>query len=80
MEDRVHTVKVKYYSGYKGEETPRSVLVEGEELPIDRILERKKILVPGTNELRREFTIQLKGRLAVLKISSSGLGELTELS
>jgi len=79
MHNQTRTVEVKFYSGYKGEETPRSVLVEGEELPIDRILERKKILDPETNEVRREYTIKLSDKRAILKISSSGACELVDL-
>lgn len=79
MRGQARKVKVKFYSGYKGEETPRSVLIEGQEFVISRILERKKILDPKTGEVRREYTIELKDGLAVLKISSSGACELADL-
>jgi hypothetical protein len=71
-----HQVKVKFYSGYKGEETPRSVCLEEEEIAIDRILERKKILDSETSEAREEYTIKLKGRKAILRIFGSGACEL----
>ena len=78
MHDQAHKVEVKFYAGYKGEETPRSVLFEGQEFTIDRILERKKILDPKTGEVRREYTIKLKDKLAILKISHSGSAALVE--
>ena len=77
---RSQKVKVKYYSGYKGEETPRSVLIEEEEFPIERILQRQKVLDPKTHEVRDEYTVQLKGKNFILKILSSGECELVYLS
>ena len=80
MKDQAHKVKVKFYSGYTGEETPRSVLFKDKKFAIDRILERKKILDPQTQEIRNEYTIELKGRKATLKIFGSGECELVYLS
>lgn len=80
MQGQSHKVKVQFYSGYTGEETPRSVLFRDEEFTIDRILERKKILDPKTNEIRNEYTIKLEGRTAILKILGSGECELVYLS
>jgi hypothetical protein len=79
MRGQSRKVKVKFYSGYKGEETPRSVFIEDEEFPIDRVIDRKKILEPKTGEVRREFTITINERRAVLKISSTGECELIDL-
>ena len=72
-------VKVKYYSGYKGEETPRSVFINDEERAIDRLCERKKILDPKTGEIHEEYTIEMKSKKAILKIFSSGESELADL-
>lgn len=80
MQGQSQKVKVRFYSGYTGEETPRSVLFRDEEFTIDRILERKKILDPKTREIRNEYTIKLKGRTAILKIFGSGECELAYLS
>ncbi len=75
-----HKVKVRFYSGYKGEEKPRSVLLEGREISVDRILERKRIVDSETGESRDEYTIELDGKRATLKIPNSGECELTYLS
>jgi hypothetical protein len=80
MQGQSQRVKVKFYSGYTGEEAPRSVLIKDEEFPIDRILERKKIYDPKTGEVRKEFTIKINERRAILKISKSGECELVDLS
>ncbi len=80
MYDRSNKVKVLFYSGFKGEETPRSVVIEDEEFPIERILERQKVLDSKTGEARDEYTIKLKGKKFILKIFSSGACELVDLS
>lgn len=76
MRGQSQKVKVKFYSGYKGEETPMSVLFKDKELSIDRILERKKILDQATGEVREEYRIKLNGRLAILKVYGSKECEL----
>ncbi len=80
MQDKSHKVKVRFYSGYKGEETPRTVFFQDSEIPIDRILQRKQILDSETGDSREEYTIELKGRAAILKLWSSGECELIYLS
>lgn len=79
MQGQSFKVKVSFYSGYKGEETPRSVLFRDKEISIDRILQRKRILNTETENSRDEYTIELKGRRAILKVFSSGECELTYL-
>jgi hypothetical protein len=80
MRGQFTKVKVKFYAGHKGEETPRSVLLDDKEFPIDRILERKKILDQKTGEVRDDYTIKLEGRIVVLMIFASGECELVDLS
>ena len=80
MQGQSFKVKVRFYSGYKGEETPRSVVFDDKEISIDRILERKRILDSKTAQSREEYTIKLSGRRAILKMHSSGECELVYLS
>lgn len=80
MQSQPKKVGVKFHSGYKGEETPRSVLFKDQELPIDQICARKRVFDPKTGEVREEYTIKMKGQTAVLKIYSSGDCELVEPS
>ena len=79
MQGQSHKVKVRFYSGYKGEETPRAVVFGDQEFSVDCILKRKRILDPETGESREEFTIRLKGKKAILKIGGSGECELIYL-
>jgi hypothetical protein len=35
-------IKVRFYSGYKGEETPRALVVAGREYPVDKVIWHKR--------------------------------------
>ncbi len=69
-------VRVNFYSGFKGEESPRSVVLKDKEFPIDRILARKRILDHKTGEVREEYKIEVNGRTAILKVHRSREGEI----
>lgn len=73
-------VNVRFHAGYKGEETPRSVVCDQIEYPIEKILERKRVLNHKTGTGREEFTIVINEKKAVLKKYASGECELTYLS
>jgi hypothetical protein len=65
-------IDVLFYSGYKGQETPRALVVAGREYPIDEILWRKK----GQNKENREpfelVRCRAAGQEVTLRIGPSG--------
>ena len=79
MKDRSRKVRVLFHSGYKGEETPRSVTFGHEECPIEKIIARKRILDHKTGKEREEYKIKLKDKIAILKIYDSQECEITFL-
>jgi hypothetical protein len=48
-------VKVLCYSGYKGEEAPRAVVIGEKEIAVEKILSRKRISDSATGRLREVF-------------------------
>ena len=48
--------RVLCYSGYKGEETPRVILVDDKEIKVEKILSRKRISDTKTGRVREVFT------------------------
>jgi hypothetical protein len=48
-------VRVLCYSGYKGEETPRAILVDDQELAVEKILSRKRICDAESGRIREVF-------------------------
>ncbi len=49
-------VSVLCYSGYKGEETPRAIMIGEKEITIEKILSRKRTSDAETGRIREVFT------------------------
>jgi hypothetical protein len=69
-------IKVLFYSGYKGQETPRAVVIAGREYPVDKVIWRKKGQDKDTREPYELFRCRVAGQEVTLKISPSGEGRL----
>lgn len=65
--------EVRFYSGYKGEEQPSSVVLGGREYFIEKILKRERILDSETGEIRERF--DCKTAKDIIRISRSPSGE-----
>jgi hypothetical protein len=68
-------VRVLCYSGYKGGETPRAILVDDQELAVEKILSRKRTCDAETGRIREVF-IGKTGRGSV-QIERDESGEWT---
>jgi hypothetical protein len=79
MKDRPRKVRVRFHSGYKGEEIPRSVIVDQKEFPIEKILESKRVQDHSSGKKREEYKIRIKNKTAILKIYDSLECEITFL-
>ena len=65
-------IEVLFYSGYKGQETPRAIVAAGREYPIDKIIWRKKGQDQETREPFELVRCRAAGQDVTLKISPSG--------
>jgi len=64
---------VRFYSGYKGEEIPRSVLIDDTEYAIDEILNRGRVFDAETGKTREFFLCRT--RIGMVKIQKSEFEE-----
>ena len=70
---RPSIVEVASYSGYRGEETPRAVTVEGARFEVSAVLSRERIMDGVSREIRERWRCRLEdGRVAVLERLSDG--------
>ncbi len=67
---------VLYYSGYKGEETPRAVILGGREYPINEVLWRKRISDRNTGRELEIFGCKVAGRTIEIRRDDSGRSEI----
>jgi hypothetical protein len=76
MPDFPAGVKVIFYSGYKGRETPRAVLIGGQEHPVEKILWRRRVQDKDSGERYELFRCRVAGREITLRIGPSGEGRI----
>lgn len=65
-------IKVLFHSGYRGQETPRAVILAGREYPVDEVIWRKKGQDRDTRELYELVRCRVAGQEVTLKICPSG--------
>jgi len=64
-------VKVNFYSGYKDEETPRSVIINKKEYIIEKVISRERIFEAKTGKTLEAFTCKTEGRTIKLRRAES---------
>lgn len=69
-------VKVIFYSGYKGRETPRAILIGGREHPVEEILWRRRAQDKDSGERYELFRCRVAGREITLRAGPSGEGRI----
>lgn len=65
-------IEVRFYAGYKGEETPRSLVAGGREYPVERVLSRRRCADKETRAAYELFTVFVKGRKLLIRKDESG--------
>lgn len=64
--------RVLCYSGYKGEETPRAILVDDKQIAVEKILSRKRMSDAETGRVREVFTGRTDRGLARMERDDKG--------
>lgn len=72
--------ELKFYAGYKGKQTPKSLIIGNREFKVDRVLERKRILNDQTGEKCEIFLCEMEGQRVRFVIHDSGKFEIIYLS
>jgi hypothetical protein len=72
LSDFSSKIEVVFYSGYKGRETPRAVIFEGREYPVEKVLWRRRVQDKDSNERLDLFRCRVAGKEITLRISPSG--------
>jgi hypothetical protein len=64
--------ELRFYAGYKGKETPRSVVIGNREFKIDRVLDRTKVCDEQTGRTSDVFTCLMEGQKVRITVQESG--------
>jgi hypothetical protein len=65
-------IEVRFYAGYKGEETPRSLVAGGREYPVERVLSRRRCADKETGATFELFTVLVSGKKVLIRRAESG--------
>jgi len=72
-------IDVYFYEGYKGQEIPRSVIINNKKYKIDSIIWRKRIQDKKSGETHEIFKCKIKGCLCKITVYEPGKFEITYL-
>jgi hypothetical protein len=72
MSDKKPEVQAIFYSGYKGWETPRAILVGTQEYPVEKVLWRRRVQDKDSRERYDLYRCRVAGKDITLRISPSG--------
>lgn len=68
---------VLFYSGHKEAETPRAIVMGGQEHPIEEVLERKRIQDRNSGKTFDLFICRIAGKRVKIKRDESGHCEIS---
>ena len=69
--------ELRFYSGYKGKETPQSVIIGSREFNIDEIIWRKRVLDRKSGKRYEAFKCKMQGDTVKIKVFESGEWEIS---
>ncbi len=64
--------ELRFYSGYKGGETPKAVVIGNRELKIEKILWRKRVFDQKTKKTFEVFKCKMEEEIVKITIYESG--------
>lgn len=70
---------LKFYEGYKGQETPRTVVIGEREFRVESIERRRRVQDARTGETYEEFECRLEGDPVILRVFKDGRWSVTFL-
>ena len=69
--------ELRFYSGYKGEEIPKAVIIGSREFNIEEIISRKRVLDKKSGRRAEVYECKMEGELVKIKVFQSGEWEIS---
>lgn len=70
-------VIVHFYAGYKGEETPQSLIIDGRVFQVEKVLSRKRCLERNSGRHYELFVCRAAGKTVKIRKDESGECEIS---
>jgi len=68
--------ELKFYSGYKGKEVPKAVVIGSREFNIEKIISRKRVLDQKSGRRFEVYKCKMEGEMVEIKVFESGEWEI----
>jgi hypothetical protein len=69
--------ELKFYSGYKGKEIPKSVLIGNREFIIEEIISRERVLDQKSGRRFEVYKCKMEGKIVKITVFESGKWEIS---
>ncbi len=69
--------ELKFYSGYKGKEIPKSVVIGSREFIIEEIISRKRVLDQKSGRRFEVYKCKMEGEIVKITVFESGKWEIS---
>ncbi len=69
--------ELKFYSGYKGEEIPKSVVIGNHEFIIEEIISRKRVLDQKSGRRLEVYKCKMEEEIVEITVFESGKWEIS---
>jgi hypothetical protein len=66
---------VRFYAGYKADETPRALEMGDREYPVERVLSRKRCREKDSGKSYEILRVLVAGKTVILRINEAGEAE-----
>lgn len=66
-----------FYSGYKGEEAPKAVIIGNREFNIEEIISRKRVLDKNSGKRFEVYKCKMEGEIVKITVFESGEWEIS---
>jgi hypothetical protein len=69
--------ELKFYSGYKGKEIPKAVVIGSREFNIEEIISRKRVLDQESGRRFEVYKCKMEGEIVEITVFESGEWEIS---
>jgi len=69
---KTEKLEIRFYCGYKGEELPRSILIDNREFKIEEILWRERVLDHKSGKIKEVFKCKIEGEIVKIRRDECG--------
>jgi hypothetical protein len=69
--------ELKFYSGYKGKEIPKAVVIGSREFNIEEIISRKRVLDQKSGRRFEVYKCKMEGEIVEITVFESGEWEIS---